>query len=572
MDSIWDFIGKPAHFPNGGSKGSAEEEFLYGLDRKLRANKGRLTVYLRTATLRRAIKKELRKDLAALTDRDPILHAFLQKGTDEIPLGQANRFDQFIWDLYLRTGTKHFQVLTMFTNDIQANYFLLWERSRETFLLHKFFCSFFEVRRIDGRTVMIPRDLNFMEQSKALGATEVDNINNKAQGLSDLLYWNQFVVDESSKSPTSILFHRRFLMLQHSCRTHFQNVPLLTVALDPSNIYKLPLSFKKTVDFTTCLNAAEAFYDSLGRQPSWVAGVGAPMRQNLDQLGSAMSNYEASVTLVSGLPGTGKENYMDSLHFAGTSCDPGVGRRLVKTTALAMEQHPAGVAASFKERCSSFSQPITFVIDELNKAKERTRSELLRVLENSKETLERDLKVRFIMAASDHLDRLAQDPPQDFWTRITNQMRVAHPLGRVSEEDAEAFLEAFFWFNWWKLTKDWLDPRDAEEKAAIANDLLGGKLRDQPPGSFSLANLVCQEFVDTVTPIAIRDEISVRGVRSMMQQIFSSVIWSTRYGLVPVRHADRGTEAITRRAVNHAIQDVLAILNASRSTPRTASS
>ena len=194
------------------------------------------------------------------------------------------------------------------------------------------------------------------------------------------------------------------------------------------------------------------------------------------------------------------------------------------------------------------------------------------MLENSKETLERDLKVRFIMAASDHLDRLAQDPPQDFWTRITNQMRVAHPLGRVSEEDAEAFLEAFFWFNWWKLTKDWLDPRDAEEKAAIANDLLGGKLRDQPPGSFSLANLVCQEFVDTVTPIAIRDEISVRGVRSMMQQIFSSVIWSTRYGLVPVRHADRGTEAITRRAVNHAIQDVLAILNASRSTPRTASS
>lgn len=436
MRSIWQFIDEPKHFgakgsaakdflygldrneatnwrrlqkrleeirvsrKRGANKVSTEEDLLskekdllekelYGTDRNKATNWRRLEdIRKRLEEIQRQTDKAsmeedllsmekdlLEKELGVLDEstntEETVLHAFLEIG--KVPLGRANRFDRFIWDLYLRTGTKHFQVLTMFTNDIQANYFLLWKDS--PFRLVQFFCSFLQV----GPRTIQSRDENFMLKAGALGdpaalfgkkKSDARKILDKARkkDISTLLNWNQFSVDPTCSSATCIRFKRRFLMLDHSCRKYFQNVPLITRSLlDPRNVSTLFSSFEETANFYRCLNSATAFYDALGRQKSWVAGVGAPMRQNLDQLGSAMSNYQASaasVTLVTGLPGTGKENYMDALHFAGTSCDRAVESRLVKTTALEMENYSRGVAACFKNKCRPFSEPITFVIDE----------------------------------------------------------------------------------------------------------------------------------------------------------------------------------------------------------------
>lgn len=527
----------------------------------------------------------LREDLAAFkNDNHHHLFASLRvRRNREIPLGKANRFDRFIWDLSVRTGMKRFQILTLFTNQLQANYFFVWENNANT--LSQFYCTFFELKDV----TIDEKDWHFIKAVNAFPK----HYKRTDFPLSELIYWNQYIVKEGSRA-AKISFNRRFLVIRHTCRRLFNNLPLITEGLNRETLLPMTGSLSPNVLPAECRKSALGFYDALAAQKSWVPGVGAPMRQTLDQLGSAMSNHKANITLVSGLPGTGKDNYMKALHFAGTACDDNIKKRLVITTALEMET--SGVAKKFKEQCENcmaFKKrggSITFVIDELNKAREDTRSALLRVLANPKEFLNmhHEIDVRFIMAASDHLDRLAQHPPQDFWTRIKNQMRVSHPLGRVSEQDAEDFLEAFFWFTWWGLAKDWLDNAygdaknnpagsDGNAKNEIAGQILGHDLfcpdanNTSKKERYGLSELVCKEFVQTLTPIAVRDEISIRGLDSMMRQVFFNVMWSTRYGLVPVRHNDDSFEEIARRGVNHAIQDVLAILNASRSTPRTAS-
>ncbi|HEX3357924.1 MAG TPA: hypothetical protein VHS31_13210, partial [Tepidisphaeraceae bacterium] len=234
------------------------------------------------------------------------------------------------------------------------------------------------------------------------------------------------------------------------------------------------------------------------------------------------------------------------------------------------------------------------------------RSELLRVLEDPKQELNLKKDVQLILAASDHLERLAEDPPQDFWTRISNQHRVSHPLGRVSEEDAEAFLKAFFWWEWWKLVRDQVGTRDKKnslegrwiEQQNVANSLLGTLAafgtKSEKRG---LADVVEEEFVDSLAPLANRDELSIRGLRSIVAQLFSRVIWACRYQTSEKKRQAEGEgskeespfnkavertspqiqsddiespEREVRRSVNRAIQDVLAILNATRATPRTA--
>ncbi|MGH8551284.1 MAG: ATP-binding protein [Methylococcales bacterium] len=354
----------------------------------------------------------------------------------------------------------------------------------------------------------------------------------------------------------------------------FNNIPLLADGLDRDVFFCDVLASFDNDNRKTCQKSAEAFYNALGSMKSWVPAVGVPMRQNLDQLGNAMSNRSANITLVTGMPGTGKENYMKSLHYAGTGCDADTKSQLVTTTALDMEKYfPGGVEAKFKDLCASHKgQNVTLIIDELNRAGKETRSQLLRVLENTGDVVGPDhaaTRVRFIMAACDHLDQLARQPPKDFWTRITNQMRVSHPLGRVSEQDARDFLEAFFWYQWYLLGREWIGKEQPDRKV-LAEQILGEILVDGSGNDEEdLAQLVCEEFVGTIAPAAMRDEISIRGLLSMMQQIFTNVVWSTRYGLVPMEFSDKPHGDRVRRSVNHAVQDVLAILNASRSTPRT---
>jgi hypothetical protein len=596
--ACWQFLKRPEVLEYGHGRGRAPFEYiLYNFKRLLPAEQDAL----RDQVSRYAERPEnedwkefLEKDIAAC-EKDGCDGSFacLKIGGQEIPLGIANQLDKFIWDTHVRSKVQRFQTLSMFTKDVQANYVLMLRpEDGTTSPKPEFLCTFFEAQAEE-----IPeKDLHF---AKTVGLDGLLKL--KGQKLNELVWWNQYIVERPE--PAKIVFKRQFRIVRHECRKRFQNIPLLTEPLNSDRVSSL-VRYMKGSQCTE--KPALDFYSALQKLKGWVPGVGSPMLQNLDQLGSAMSNKGANVTLVSGMPGTGKENYMRALHFAGTPCDEVTEKHFVLTTALTMEADKEGVVRHFTKDCESiFAKckanwrntdgdiPVTYVIDELNKAGERTRSELLRVLENTATVLgdtfgefSKRVKMRFILAASDHLDELGRHPPQDFWTRITNQMRVSHPLSRVSESDAMRFIEAFFWFAWYKNTVEWIDETQggsrpakpakskaqseaAEAKEELAKEILGSQLDGGSTTEDGLAGKAQEEFVSTLTPIAMRDEISLRGLRSMMQQIFYNVIWSTRYGLVPKEYREKTGEIVLRRSVNHAVQDVIAILNASRSTPRT---
>jgi len=69
----------------------------------------------------------------------------------------ANRADIFIYDNVLRDKTTEIQCLTLFTGDIEANYYLLWNNDSNEFEFH---CSFFDLDTSDIKA----RDKNFLKK------------------------------------------------------------------------------------------------------------------------------------------------------------------------------------------------------------------------------------------------------------------------------------------------------------------------------------------------------------------------------------------------------------------------
>lgn len=569
-------------------------------------------------------------------------------------LGKADRFDAFIWDNILRKDIQTIQVLTLFTNHIQANYYLLWSKNN-TFDYH---CSYFEMnsRHFENR------DINFFEKALDVDCTkslkcffdedratlvqymqDIAKGNNKDtskeaknwlkkikyasvtneivnEGYELILrmngsknrkrkltyncaiFFNQYNRRKMKHTGcmsehTEVVFDRTFIPMHHKCRKYFNNIAIVTDEMPDLEVKRLQSHVNlnknkyKYILNSSFQDAAIAFYNLLATQKKWIAGVGKPTMSNLDQLASAMSNNRKGVIIVTGAPGTGKDAFMRAIHFAETDCSKAIERSLITTTALNLKEAYDSTGKSNKAFCEictrskdkdkeKVKNKKTFIIDEFNKAGSDLRSNLLRPLESPDKDLNCSTKclskdILFILGASAHLDELAKEAPQDFWTRITGQIRVIHPLQQVPEEDAEDFLKAFFWSYWWALSKKWLDidKQNKEEKvknSGLVRQILGnlsrGYINDR---DVNIPKIVCDTFVQTIAPIATRDQVSIRGLCSMLQQIFTRVVWSTRYGMVPSRHAEADSKTHIRRAVNHAIQEVMVILNASRNAERT---
>lgn len=540
------------------------------------------------------------------------IFSYYDKVENSCFLGAANRFDIFIWDAMLRDKDTKIQVLTLFTKDIQANYFFFWDKDFNSF---KFYNSFIPIKTPE----FSPKDLNFM---RTIGY-KIDKeefkktffLCNKCKlyvpQYIGTVFWNQYErinKKNSQDNPNPEMeFTRVFVPFFHRPRTLFQNIPLVTEAFPSEDIEELRNAAKeannknKDDDYK---RVATIFYSLFFKQKRWIAGLGSPTCINLDQASNAMSNNKKGVTLVTGGPGTGKEAFTRAIHFSDSACDASTSDSISTITALDLHskiKNGKSFEDIFCNLCqndcknkssSNISIPpssrVSFIIDELNKADSELLSSLLRVLESPKEEIKcRAGCILFILAASDHLEQLARKPPQDFWTRISYQMRVSHPLERVREEDAEDFLSSFFWYNWWLLSKNWLGVNDKNEEKIqdhyLLYEILGHELaRDDIVENIvknfgskikkkSLPQIVCETFILTLAPIAMRDQISIRGLRSIMEQIFTNITWGTRYGLVPCHHQDDTYEESIRRAVNHSIQTVLVILNAARDTPRTPS-
>jgi len=304
-----------------------------------------------------------------------------------------------------------------------------------------------------------------------------------------------------------------------------------------------------------------------------VVGRGTPSMQNLDQFANTGYQVSRRVTLVTGMPGTGKEAFSNGLHYIETDCSEARKNSFVQITALDLA---GDLAANYKTKVVKAlvnkhpgiaPRDCTIMIDELNKCDQSVRSGLLRILEQANEAFPphwSKTTIRFVLAASDHMTELARQPPQDFWTRIDSRIHVVHPTGGVSPQDAQDFLTAFFWLNWYSIAQKWL--KDARKESALAKRVLGPLV----DGGSPIVERICEEFVDTLVPVCVRDEVSVRALRSIVKQVFSRVIWRAHYGSSAIKEADHwSSERQSLRAVNEAIQEVLSMLNTARNTPRT---
>jgi hypothetical protein len=485
---------------------------------------------------------------------------------------EASTLDHFIWDEMVSREDPSIwcETITVWTKSAEFNLLVFGTTDDKTARLQ---CAYFptpprklcESHALYWKAVNVPMATKRGSNVPA-GAARIHSL------LPTLVIWNRYVWAEK-KSDNTTIFTRQHAVAVDICREWFETIPIPTTFLE----------FEASPNGTAADKRALKLYSSALKRYAWVAGRGNPMVRNLITLSSLLADSKIRAALVTGEPGTGKEAYCKAIYFGNKLRRPADDKSesvFLETTALEIQGMMKGsntpsrilkkkVAKIYdssgpKDPANRAKHPVIF-IDELNKAEDHLLAGLLRPLEQGEAELQVTGNPRFILAASQHIEDLAKKPPQDFWTRISHQLRVAHPLGRVSEEDAEVFLSSFFFSEWWNHVEE------------IVRKLSGGQRSDFVKVFFleqkgrkwetsKLCDRVYDEFVNTLVPLVSRDILSVRGVRSILSQVFARLSWFVRYEK-PFTEWDAATANQVARLVNSAVQDVLAILNAARATP-----
>lgn len=426
-----------------------------------------------------------------------------------------------------------------------------------------------------------------------------DGVETMRQALPQMVLWSRYWLDGNGNGTGSELkFKRRHAHALDAFRGELGTLPLPDKFWGPVMPGKdIEADKESDAKFTPdempedAAKHADALYRVLLRKYTQVVACGTPMKRNLFNLASLMADPSLRVALVTGEPGTGKEFFSKALYYGQHIRQPQREERgavFLQTTAREIQnagKGPAGqsvkdilkgqIAASFKSKlpwAARKPKAPVLLIDELNKADDTLLAELLRPLEQGEKELDTDGSPQFILAASQHIDVLAQRPPQDFWTRISHQLRVVHPLSRVSDADAEKFLKGLFYAEWWnnleqiirgiEVTPDRF--RERLVKACIG-EVGSGEFKPSP-----ICERMRDEFLNTLVPMVERDEVSLRAVRSMLGQMFARIYWYVRfekpYSPTPPPPLDATYANRLARLSNAAIQEVMAILNPARLT------
>ncbi len=410
-----------------------------------------------------------------------------------------------------------------------------------------------------------------------------DSINNIRDGIfhfstkfgnliPKMVLWNSFVRLKENLESGSIKFRRKHAFAVDVFREKLQTLPI-----PEKFMQKKYLELKHEDD-------CDRLYQSLLQSYSFYVACGVPMQRNLLNLASLLNDKNVEAALVTGEPGTGKEAFSKALYYGRKFKEPEnlePEKVFISTTARDIQNKirsgDASNVSSYLRKLINWNQglqggterraksPVIF-IDELNKADSGFLAEMLRPLEQGEDELCTDGKPKFILAASQHIEDLAKKKPQDFWTRISHQLRVVHPLSRVSEKDAEAFLSALFYAEWWKHVEKMLNNRKYPKRLVKA--FVGHVDKKFNFKDSGLCELVRQEFLNTLVPLVERDTLTLRGLRSILNQIFARISWYVQFQK-PMKKGPGGIEQTNKiaRLVNSAVQDVLAILNPARATP-----
>lgn len=526
---------------------------------------------------------------------------------DAVPdktLDKASPLDHMIWDEIDKSdGINCCESVTIWSDDVEFN-LLLFINSHKP---EKLTCAYFPApdkhlqdlnkRYWNGVNWEQPAPDTMGTKANGIDPLKMQALEGRLKGtvnvphLTELVVWNRFDLTNCNRG---MKFTRSHAVILDPFRKYTQSIPL------PTNWLLQDWEKKPCWSLRDDGEAARCLYELVHERYSWVAGCGSAMKRNLSNLASLLVDSKIGVALVTGKPGTGKENLCKALYFANKLRKPEASENegiFLQTTAQELENKlevakkghgdfepslsailtglVSREAGSERSRAKS---PVLF-IDELNKASQQILAGLLRPLEQGAEELGVDGSPIFILAASEHIDDLARKPPQDFWTRITHQLRVVHPLSLVSEDDAERFLKAFFFSQWSKMTESLINRINNDEMQMAVKELFLGTVTEAPPEKFkasALCGTVKDEFLNTLVPLVSRDTLSVRGARSMLSQVFARVSWYVRFENPLELNASEEMPTINEKAkkdiarqVNSAVQDVMAILNAARSTPAT---
>lgn len=504
-----------------------------------------------------------------------------------ILLGAASKLDHFIWDeIVKKRKSTRCDSLTIWTKDIEFNLLLFGTASGPNQLR----CAYFAAP--DAK--MCQEHLKYW--GLTIGAAKSNSISNtklkrailkkrpsSADGamvkglLPQIVVWNRYTKSASSASLNE-KFTRYHSFTLDPFREHLQTIPIPTQPLADS---------KSLTHINNGRQAAQGLYELVLNRYESVTGCGTPMKRNLRNLASLLADPNIRVALVTGEPGTGKENLCKAIYYGNKLYQPSSSEPesiFLETTSVqiqaAMRESTPKSPDKYLEnrlleeirklpggRSKKPNAPVIW-IDELNKAEQDFLAAMLRPLEQGKDQLNTIGQPKYILAASQHIDELAKQPPQDFWTRVSHQLRVVHPLSHVSEDDGEAFLSSFFYAQWWSfievMVRNYSDKSHAENlvKVFLGEIDSGGAL-----GRSDLCKLVRAVFVNTLVPLVSRDTLSVRGARSILSQAFARLSWHVRFQKPTWNLHSEPDRGEVVQQISSAIQDVMAILNAARATP-----
>ncbi len=504
-------------------------------------------------------------------------------------MGKASTLDHFIWEeIVQKKSSKWCDCLTLWTEDLEFNLLVFGEDHTASRLR----CAYFAAPEEEMCTIHLKfwgiianggevrkkhtllQNLKFyIDQAKKNprnipqeGAKFVKKL------LPQIVVWNRYSITRITRSQ-GVIFSRINAYTLDPFRHALQTMPVPTGFLEEQ---VTPFRY-----ISNSQQAAQNLYRQVLQRYDTVAGCGSPMKRNLLTLASLLADPNIKVALVTGEPGTGKENLCKAIYYGNKVRRPANTTPeavFLQTTAVeiqtAMKAVPPKTPTQFlKEKlneqnltCSKANRPVLF-IDELNKAEPAFLAAMLRPLEQGENELDVDGSPKFVLAASQHIDDLAKNPPQDFWTRVSHQLRVAHPLSRVSEDDGEAFLTSFFYSQWWLFLEPMVRGHETTSAKNFIEIFLGSVSRKGELNPSLLCKRVKDEFVNTLVPLVSRDTLSVRGARSMLSQVFARLSWFVRFEDPMGKKLDTPTENTVARLVNSAVQDVMAILNPARGTP-----
>ncbi|MBK7689560.1 MAG: sigma 54-interacting transcriptional regulator [Bacteroidetes bacterium] len=176
-------------------------------------------------------------------------------------------------------------------------------------------------------------------------------------------------------------------------------------------------------------------------------------------------------------------------------------------------------------------------IDEIDKADRSVRDLLLRVLESGEMTdpetgriidISKRTPPLYIFSGSMSRKNMLQEPPPDFWTRISHVIEVSHPLAIDDIDKSKKVVKDYLWMFWSLHVKDFMSKKGltVDTKKPLTKPLIEFNIE-------LYSFLLNEKTIDFVCNI-LGDEISGRGKPLVSIRTLRSMVARSLFKLVEI--------------------------------------